>query len=597
VAEALRIDLPQSPVLQLVDRSELGPALRRMARDPRERLEEDVARELAVREGIAAVLVGEVARVGTDYQITVRLITPDSGHVLFRGRETASGEGAVLSAVERLSARLRERVGESLRSIRSSPPLLRVTTPSLAALQLYSTAARVGSAADPDDTQKAIQLLEQALEADSLFAIAWTALGIYLVNAGMERGRRMHALTRAVQLEDRLSEGERYRARGAYYRWVEGDLERAIAAYEQALATSPDHASTHNNLGVLYGAVADYEAAARCLERAVQFDPTATSLTNLLFYRLALGDAAGARAVLEERQRLYPDNPTNARWAARLAYMAGDFATARDTLLAVLDRAGPRLRPLILEDLAAIECRAGRIRECWRLTERSAALSNEVGRPDGAIWNTMQVAFTDLFILGQNDRTKTRVRAALEAFQQAGIPPLEAAWLMPALLLAVAGEPAAARALLEGWREAVPVGVQRQLEKQAAGVDGAIAMAEGRIEEGIRMHRWATERSNGNHLTVPLLALAYDHAGQADSALAVYHRVETLRTWNRPTMDLLFLALAYERMAELHETRGDVRESVHYYQLLIDLWADADPELQPRVAAARGALVRLAREG
>jgi tetratricopeptide (TPR) repeat protein len=596
VAEALRIDLPQSPVLQLVDRSELGPPLRRMALQPGARLTEAVARELAVREGIPAVLLGEVTRVGAGYQISVRLVTPDSGRVLFRGRESAGTDDAVLAAVQRLSARLRERAGESLRSVRSSPGLQQVTTQSLEALQLYSAARAANAAGTPEQTQRAIRLLERALELDSLFAMAWHALAINLGNAGEDRGRRLDAHAHAAQLAHRLTEEERNLALASYHNYVQGDVERAIDAYERVLAASPDHAIAHNNLGTLYASVGDYEGAVRSAERAVAIDSTAVSLSNMFLYRIATADTAGARTVLAARQRLYPDNVTNARWAARLAYVRGQFSVARDTLLAAAARADPRLQPAILEDLAAFECRAGRIAECARLIDRAAALWSGLDRPDEAIWKRIQLGFLDLLLLHRPDRTADRVRRALEDYRASGVPAIQSAWLMPAMLLAMAGEPAEARALLEEWRREWPAGVQRRMADQANMVEGIIACAEGRTEEGLQLQRAAADRSGTQYMAVPLLGVGYDLAGHADSALAAYHRFEAITHWMRPTMDLLFLALTYERMAALHEERGEAAQAARYYRLFVELWQDADPELQPRVAAARGALQRLAAE-
>jgi eukaryotic-like serine/threonine-protein kinase len=597
VAEAFRIDLPQSPVLQVVDRSELGPPLRRMAREPGDRLDEAVARELAVREGVPVVLLGEVARAGPGFQVTVRLVTADSGMVLFRGREAAADAAGVLPAVERLSARLRERAGESLRSIRASPPLRRVTTPSLEALQLYSAAGRANMAGTPEETQKAIRLLEQALDCDSLFAMAWTALATNLANAGIDRARGLDAYTRAVELEGRLTQEERDLAWGAYHRHVQGDTDRAIDAYERVLASSPDHAIAHNNLGVLYASVGDYVAAARSLERSVRSDSAALSLANLFQYKLGTGDTAGARQVLAARRRLHPDNHTNSRWAARLAYMQGDFTGARDTLLALTAVAGPLLQPTVLEDLAALECRAGHARECIRLIERASVLFENSGRPDEAILKRIQVGFAELYVLGRPDLTIARVNRSVRAYREAEVPAVQAAWTMPALLLALAGEPAQAQELRTEWRRRLPAGIQRLMQSQAFAVEGAILRAEGHVERGLETQRRSAERTVVEYFTLPILAVAYDQAGQPDSALVLYRRYEGLRHWNRPTADQIFLALALERMARLHEDRGDIAEASLCYERFIELWRDADPELQPRVDAARRALTRLTAEG
>lgn len=55
-----------------------------------------------------------------------------------------------------------------------------------------------------------------------------------------------------------------------------------------------------------------------------------------------------------------------------------------------------------------------------------------------------------------------------------------------------------------------------------------------------------------------------------------------------------WLALVLERLGQLHEEQGDAEKAVEYCGRFVELWRDADPELQPRVQAARGALARLA---
>lgn len=45
------------------------------------------------------------------------------------------------------------------------------------------------------------------------------------------------------------------------------------------------------------------------------------------------------------------------------------------------------------------------------------------------------------------------------------------------------------------------------------------------------------------------------------------------------------------------DVRGRAAAPGHYYQTLMELWQDADPELQPRVESARRAVSRLAGEG
>lgn len=53
---------------------------------------------------------------------------------------------------------------------------------------------------------------------------------------------------------------------------------------------------------------------------------------------------------------------------------------------------------------------------------------------------------------------------------------------------------------------------------------------------------------------------------------------------------------AYRRLGELYEAKGDRERVMEYFGNLVELWRDADPELQPVVTDMKSRLARLARE-
>ena len=81
-----------------------------------------LARELAEREGIKAVVSGQIAPVGKGFVLSANLLGASDGHVLTAVRENAESDAQLLDAIGRLSKKLRERVGESLVSIRGTAP-------------------------------------------------------------------------------------------------------------------------------------------------------------------------------------------------------------------------------------------------------------------------------------------------------------------------------------------------------------------------------------------------------------------------------------------------------------------------------------------
>src|SRR5437588_6385081 len=146
LTEALRVDLAQSGVIRLLDAAAVGQALTRMGRAPGTPLDPPLARELAQREGAKAVVHGQIDPLGRGYVVSAGLESAADGTALVSLRETAQDDGAIIAAVDRLSHKLRERIGESLKTIRASDPLERVTTRSLAALRKYSEGVRASDA-------------------------------------------------------------------------------------------------------------------------------------------------------------------------------------------------------------------------------------------------------------------------------------------------------------------------------------------------------------------------------------------------------------------------------------------------------------------
>jgi tetratricopeptide (TPR) repeat protein len=91
-------------------------------------------------------------------------------------------------------------------------------------------------------------------------------------------------------------------------------------------------------------------------------------------------------------------------------------------------------------------------------------------------------------------------------------------------------------------------------------------------------------------------AAALDRSGNPDSALALYERALALPSISALGYEDYWYPFVLRRLGELHESLGNSNEAIHYYNEFIDLWRDADPELQLQVEGARIALARLVDE-
>jgi tetratricopeptide (TPR) repeat protein len=92
----------------------------------------------------------------------------------------------------------------------------------------------------------------------------------------------------------------------------------------------------------------------------------------------------------------------------------------------------------------------------------------------------------------------------------------------------------------------------------------------------------------------PPMALAFERAGQADSALVYFQRwADTGENFWEAGIYFHWPPLAYFRLGELYEAKGDKTKAVDFYGRFTELWREADPELQPRVKEARRRIAAL----
>jgi eukaryotic-like serine/threonine-protein kinase len=268
--QALAVQLEQSPYLNLLPESRIHEALRFMGRQPDERITNDVAREICMREGAKAMLTGSIASLGTHYVITVSAVNAQNGDVLAREEVEADSKEQVLKSLDKAASSLRGKLGESIGSVQKfTTPLEQATTSSLEALQAFS----IGQAAHQslDDT-KAIPDLKRAVELDPNFALAYATVGVSYNNLTQSQLADAN-ITKAFELKERASERERLYIESHYYDIVTRDIEKAIEVYERYVQTYPRDTAPRDNLSLRYTAMGQEEKALASSSEAMRIDP------------------------------------------------------------------------------------------------------------------------------------------------------------------------------------------------------------------------------------------------------------------------------------------------------------------------------------
>jgi tetratricopeptide (TPR) repeat protein/tRNA A-37 threonylcarbamoyl transferase component Bud32 len=594
VAEAVRADLAQSTALTLVQPSAVAAQLRAMAKPPGTKLDTAVAREVAIRAGIPAFVTGEVLGLGTGFVVNVRLVGTDSAQTLASFSEVANTPQDLIPTIGKITRKLRDRAGESLKHLQSSPKLADAMTPSLDALRRYTEALAAFRA---NDYAKSIRGFEEAIAIDTLFAGAYRAAATALGNAGSDREREFRYAKKAFDLSDKLPDAERYQTRATYY--ARTDPLKAIPEYEAMHRVRPNLSTPLNNMAIIEWQHRQFDSAEEHLRLAAELDTTqAFAGTNLVFSLMETGKMAAADSAMLRQERRHPAHSmtgaAKAEWF--LARREVDSAVAFVEPFVRSANRDPGLVVLAGSALADSYIVLGRLREADGMQATITQAANRTDSSGAAL--PAELAYRGMIESWYRGDRAGGLKLIDQAVTEAQkINPYNRPNGFLALAYGIAGAPDKARAVLAEYRRQPGSIPSPNRAGTIHGVESLIAYAEKRYQDGVREAR-AADSGNCTGCALPLIAMNYDMAGQPDSAIALYGRyVRNTGRMNRGLVDAMFLTGSYKRLGELLEAKGDTKGAIENYEQALRLWKNADPVLQPQVAEMRKRMDRLRRTG
>lgn len=572
---AAGVSLQQSPGFSLYPRSRLAASLARMGRRASDTvLTEDLARELARREGGRVVVVFQAAPLGQELLLAVRLVDPQDGRVLAsRSRQVAATE--VIEGVDRLGAWVRRQLGDAGRPPR---PLPLVTTASVAALEAFADADAALLGGRWEDVRTS---LERALATDTGFAMAMRGLGEYY-RAINRVPQALHWLRAAAERKDRLTEQEQIAIRASLAQ-IEGRTADLVAATGE-LATRFPSPTNWAWLGEALRQNRQYSEAVAAYEKAVDLAPaSANARLGLAIARKSQGDLRGAldayAAVFRIDSMILLRDFQNLQWG-ETHVLVGDLAQAEAVFrkMTAVPSAADRARGY--RALAYLAIYRGRFAEAAEHLATAIPL-----HPKGGLSE-----YRDWALLADVELTRGRTAAARAALDRAWeifrSRDLQAAAVMfGGHQMVRAGLESRAQTMLDTLRQRAALRPNFQQDQESLAIltaDLALSLGDLRgAEAALAGRRFADYRQLGWSLAAEVLTAQERH----DSALARWREVVEARRFG-DEMQLDWLR-GFQGLAAAAERAGDPATARATWSALLEQWKDGDPDLPPLVAARR----------
>ncbi len=582
--QALVVQLGQSPFLNILSERKVEETLRLMGRPANDRITRDVARELCVRTGSKAILLGSISKLGGQYVVGTDAVGCSSGDTLASEQEEAATKEDVLKALGKAASSLRSKLGESLASIQKFDVPIEATTTSLEALKAFSmgvtTSRTKGDAA-------AIPFMKRALELDPNFAAAYAGLGLAYSNLG-QASLAAENIKKAYALRDRVSEHEKYRITALYYEHVTGELEQASQVYELWAKSYPQDLAPPNNLGNIYTELGQYEKALPETQESLRLEPNAVpGYSNLAGIYLALDRPDDAKKEIEQAKERKLDGEVLHWTIYQLALFKGD---APEMARQVEWAAGkPGDEDLLLSYQSDTEAYYGRLAKARDFSRRAVdSAVRDDSKESAALWQVNAALREAEF--GNTAAAKNDVAAAL------ALAPGRDVKLLAALTLARIGETAGAKAIVGELEKNyasdtmlkvywLPT-IKAAMELNANNATQAVMILEAAAPYELGQ---PPQSSVGTMYPVYIRGQAQLAAHNGAAAATEFQKILDHRGI---TLNFPLGALAHLGLARAYALQGDTTKAKTAYNDFLTLWKDADPDI-PILMAAKAEYAKL----
>jgi len=570
--QGLAVQLEQSPFLSLISDQRTRQTLQLMGKPADARLTPEIARELCERTASKAYLSGTISNIGSQYVLGINAVNCQTGDTLAQEQATADSKEHVLGALGDAATKLREKLGESLKTVHKlATPIEQATTPSLEALQAYSMGRNTMLA--QGNYTAAVALFQRAIQLDPNLAMAYASLGTTYHNLG-EKELAAQNTRRSFELRAKVSEREKFYIESHYHDFVTGDLNKARQVYELWAQTYPRESIPLTNLGVLYQGLGQYEKALESFRASQKISPNdALEYANLLVIYVNLNRVKEARAIVADAAAKKLDSPGIRYALYQLSFLQSDDAgMAEQVSWAAADRPGEESQLLYYQsDTAAYY---GQLNKARELSRQAAASAERAGHKEGAAGCEAAAGLREA-LFGNGAEAKRAAANALRASNGKDVQ------FVAALSLAMVGDKEKAIEFADSLKSRFPDDTIVKFNYLPT-IYAQIALNDGDPARAIEFLRAAAPyelglagTSNFSTYLYPVYVRgqAYLAAHQGAAAAAEFQK---LLNWPGVVSNEPIGALAHLGLARAHAISGESRDARTSYNNFLTLWKNAD---------------------
>jgi eukaryotic-like serine/threonine-protein kinase len=563
--QGLRVQLEQSPFLNILTDEKVGGELQMMGRQKDGRLTNDISRDLCQRVGSKAVLTGSISRLGVHYVIGLNAVNCQTGESLGSEQVEADSREQVLKRLGEAATKMREKLGESLATIQKYDVALeQATTPSLEALKAYSLGMRTWH---QRGETAALPFFQRAIELDPSFAMAYARLGSLYFDAGAS-SLWDENVRKAYGLRERVSDHERLYIDSHYY-FFTGELEKAAQVFELWHQTYPRDPIPQNNLASLHAQLGQFEKALEAGQDALRLDPNnQDTYVSVAFDYAFLNLLSEAESIFKraEEHNLEGENLLEARYT--VAFLKGDEGKMEDLVKTAVNKGGEE-QLLAVKGLA--EAYHGKLRNARELLRRSIEFNASKGAEEKAANVQAKLSLIEAYF-GEAPDARADAAAAVKLSPDLLVLKT-ASWS-----LALAGDLIGAQKLAAELDNKHPGNTPVQ-HYWLPTTRAAVALERKNAEEAVRLLRPMESyelAATTNLDPIYLRGQAYLMLGNGIAGAAEFKKIiDHLGIVGESPVG----ALARLGLARAYALQHDTPRSRAAYQDFLALWKDADPDL------------------